>query len=92
MELQDIDLNLLVVFNELLRQRKMSAVARTLGISQPAVSNALNRLRKLLDDDLFLRTSKGMIPTQLAGTLAGPITEALEPSTTRSTHAPRSTP
>ncbi|ABF10585.1 DNA-binding transcriptional LysR family regulator [Cupriavidus metallidurans] len=78
MELQDIDLNLLVVFNELLRQRKMSAVARTLGISQPAVSNALNRLRKLLDDDLFLRTSKGMIPTQLAGTLAGPITEALD--------------
>lgn len=48
MELQDIDLNLLVVFNELLRQRRVSAVAETLGITQPAISNALNRLRKLL--------------------------------------------
>ncbi|MDP1329266.1 LysR family transcriptional regulator, partial [Klebsiella pneumoniae] len=47
MELQDIDLNLLVVFNELLRQRRVSAVAETLGISQPAISNALNRMRKL---------------------------------------------
>ena len=63
MELQDIDLNLLVVFNELLRQRRVSAVASTLGISQPAISNALNRLRKVLGDELFLRTSKGMAPT-----------------------------
>jgi len=78
MELRDIDLNLLVVFNELLRQRRVSAVAETLGITQPAVSNALNRLRKLMGDELFLRTSKGMIPTPLAGTLAGPIAEALD--------------
>ena len=63
MELKDIDLNLLVVFNELLRQRRVSSVAATLGISQPAISNALNRLRKVLGDDLFLRTSKGMTPT-----------------------------
>ena len=77
MELQDIDLNLLVVFNELLRQRRVSAVANTLGISQPAISNALNRLRKLLGDELFLRTSKGMIPTPLAETLAEPIGYAL---------------
>ena len=77
MELHDIDLNLLVVFNELLRQRRVSAVAGTLGISQPAISNALNRLRRLLGDELFLRTSKGMIPTPFAEALAEPIGYAL---------------
>ncbi|RDJ99608.1 LysR family transcriptional regulator [Paraburkholderia lacunae] len=77
MELQDIDLNLLVVFNELLRQRRVSAVATTLGISQPAISNALSRLRKVLGDELFLRTSKGMVPTPFAETLAEPIAYAL---------------
>ncbi|MFS2103144.1 MULTISPECIES: LysR family transcriptional regulator [unclassified Ralstonia] len=77
MELQDIDLNLLVVFNELLRQRRVSAVAETLGISQPAISNALNRMRKLFGDELFIRTSKGMVPTPFAETLAEPIAYAL---------------
>ena len=77
MELQNIDLNLLVVFNELLRQRRVSSVAATLGISQPAISNALNRLRKALGDELFLRTSKGMVPTPFAETLAEPIAYAL---------------
>jgi DNA-binding transcriptional LysR family regulator len=77
MELQNIDLNLLVVFNELLRQRKVSATAIALGITQPAVSNALNRLRKVLGDELFLRTSRGMIPTPFAETLAEPIGYAL---------------
>jgi DNA-binding transcriptional LysR family regulator len=77
MELQDIDLNLLVIFNELLRQRRVSAVAATLGISQPAISNGLGRLRKVLGDELFLRTSKGMIPTPFAEALAEPIGYAL---------------
>ena len=48
MELKDIDLNLLVVFNQLLAERKVSKVAENLGLGQPAVSNALARLRKLL--------------------------------------------
>ena len=77
MELKDIDLNLLVVFNELLRQRRVSSVAATLGISQPAISNALNRLRKALGDDLFLRTSKGMTPTPFAEALAESVGYAL---------------
>lgn len=77
MDLWEIDLNLLVVFNELLRLRRVSAVAETLGQSQPAISNALNRLRKLLGDDLFLRTAKGMVPTPLAERLAEPIGYAL---------------
>jgi len=56
MELQDIDLNLLVLFNQLLVERRVSKVADNLGLTQPAVSNALARLRKLLGDELFLRT------------------------------------
>ena len=48
MELRDLDLNLLVVFNQLLRERKVSAAAESLGLTQPAVSNALKRLRLAL--------------------------------------------
>ena len=74
MELEDIDLNLLVVFKHMLTERSVSRVAQTLELSQPAVSNALNRLRKLLDDPLFLRTAGGMEPTPLAEQLAESVT------------------
>jgi len=77
MELKDIDLNLLVVFNQMLMERKVSGAAQKLGLTQPAVSNALNRLRKLLGDDLFLRTTRGMEPTPYARQLAEPIAYAL---------------
>ncbi|BEV15476.1 LysR family transcriptional regulator [Herbaspirillum sp. DW155] len=77
MELKDIDLNLLVVFNQLLTDRRVSIVAEKLGQTQPAISNALNRLRRLLGDELFLRTAKGMEPTSLAIQLAEPIAYAL---------------
>lgn len=63
MDLKDIDLNLLVIFQQLLHERRVSAVANNLGLSQPTVSNALNRLRQQLGDELFLRTSRGMEPT-----------------------------
>jgi DNA-binding transcriptional LysR family regulator len=53
-------------------------VAEILGMSQPGVSNALNRLRGLLNDELFVRTPHGMEPTSYAMQLAGPISEALE--------------
>ena len=78
MNLQDVDLNLLVVFNELRKHGRVSAVAESLGISQPGVSNALGRLRKLLGDELFLRTSRGMVPTPYAEALARPIADALD--------------
>jgi DNA-binding transcriptional LysR family regulator len=78
MDLKDIDLNLLVVFNQLLLEKRVSAVAASLGQTQPGISNALNRLRKLLGDDLFLRTSRGMEPTPLAAQLAEPISQALQ--------------
>jgi DNA-binding transcriptional LysR family regulator len=77
MNLNDVDLNLLVVFNHLLMERRVSVVATKLELTQPAVSNALNRLRKLLNDELFLRTSRGMEPTPFALQLAEPIAYAL---------------
>ena len=78
MELKDIDLNLLVVFQQLLVDRRVSRVAENLGLSQPGVSNALARLRKLTDDPLFLRTPKGMEPTPFAEQLAEPTARALQ--------------
>jgi len=77
MELQDIDLNLLVLFNQLLVERRVSKVAENLGLSQPAVSNSLARLRKLLGDDLFLRTPSGMQPTPFAEQLSESVSYAL---------------
>jgi DNA-binding transcriptional LysR family regulator len=77
MDLKDIDLNLLVIFQQLLQERRVSAVANNLGLSQPTVSNALNRLRQQLGDELFLRTSRGMEPTAFAMQLAEPISYAL---------------
>lgn len=76
-DLKDLDLNLLVVFDRLLIERSVSRTAEHLGITQPAVSNALARLRKALGDELFLRTPRGMAPTPLAEQLAESITVAL---------------
>jgi len=76
-EINEIDLNLLVVFNQLLIERRVSAAAETLGLTQPAVSNALARLRRLLGDELFLRTPGGMAPTPRAEMLAQPVADAL---------------
>lgn len=77
MELRKIDLNLLVIFNQLLVDRRVSTVADRLDLTQPAVSNALKRLRLLLQDELFLRTSRGMEPTPYALQLAEPVAYAL---------------
>jgi DNA-binding transcriptional LysR family regulator len=77
MELHELDLNLLVVFNQLLIERRVSKVAENLGVSQPAVSNSLARLRRLFDDELFMRTPHGMQPTPLADQLAESVSYAL---------------
>lgn len=77
MDLREIDLNLLVVFNQLLLDRSVSTAAEKLGLTQPAVSNALKRLRAVLKDELFLRTSRGMEPTPYALYLAEPVIYAL---------------
>ena len=77
MELTDIDLNQLVLFQQLMVERRVSKVAENLGLTQPAVSNTLAKLRRQFGDDLFVRTSKGMVPTPFAEQLAEPIGEAL---------------
>ena len=77
MELKNVDLNLLVVLHQLLTQRRVSRAAETLGLTQPAVSNALARLRALFGDELFVRTGGGMVPTPYADQLAAPVAEAL---------------
>jgi DNA-binding transcriptional LysR family regulator len=77
MELHELDLNLLVVFNQLLAERRVSKVAENLGVSQPAVSNSLAKLRRLLGDELFLRTPRGMEPTPYADQLAEAVSYAL---------------
>jgi DNA-binding transcriptional LysR family regulator len=77
MELKDMDLNLLVVFNQLFIERRVSKVAESLQLTQPAVSNALRRLRKLLGDNLFLPTPHGMEPTPYAEQLADSVAHGL---------------
>jgi DNA-binding transcriptional LysR family regulator len=77
MELHELDLNLLVVFTRLLAERRVSKVADSLGVSQPAVSNSLAKLRRHFGDELFLRTPKGMEPTPFAEQLAESVNDAL---------------
>jgi DNA-binding transcriptional LysR family regulator len=77
MELGDIDLNQLVLFHQLMLERRVSKVADKLGLSQPAVSNSLARMRRLFGDELFVRTPAGMVPTPFAEQLAEPVGYAL---------------
>lgn len=77
MELSDIDLNQLVLFQQLMVERRVSKVAENLGLTQPAVSNTLAKLRRQFGDDLFVRTPAGMVPTPFAEQLAEPIGYAL---------------
>lgn len=78
MKLRELDLNLLVVLRELLVHGTASKAAESLQMSQPAVSNALNRLRKTLGDELFTRTSRGLVPTRMAEDLREPLDCALQ--------------
>lgn len=66
LNLFSIDLNLLVVFDALMLERSVTRAGEKVGLSQPATSNALNRLRRLFQDELFTRTAEGMQPTQRA--------------------------
>jgi len=77
MELTEVDLNQLVLFQQLMVERRVSKVAENLGLTQPAVSNTLAKLRRQFGDDLFVRTPKGMMPTPFAEQLAEPIGQAL---------------
>ncbi len=60
MNINTFDLNLLVVFRALFEDRNVTKASKKVGITQPAMSNALNRLRYLVKDELFIRGPKGM--------------------------------
>ena len=77
MNLMTLDLNLLRVLEALYVHGKASTAAEALGISQPAVSNALRRLRDHFGDELFTRTPQGMVATPLGERLAGAAVQAL---------------
>jgi DNA-binding transcriptional LysR family regulator len=66
MNLSRVDLNLLVYLDVLLREKNVTRAAEQLGITQPALSNGLRRLRDLFNDPLLVRTSEGMTPTERA--------------------------
>ena len=66
-----LDLNLLVVFDAVMQERNVTRAGQRLGLSQPAMSHALSRLRHMLKDDLFIRSPKGMLPTP-RGAACGP--------------------
>jgi DNA-binding transcriptional LysR family regulator len=72
------DLNLLVVFDAVMQEKNLTRAGQKLGLSQSAVSHALARLRHMLSDELFVRSSDGMMPTPRAERISGPIHEALQ--------------
>lgn len=77
MDFHGIDLNLLAAFDALMSECNVTRAATRVGVSQPAMSAALSRLRKLLGDPLFLRSAEGLLPTPRARALAEPISQAL---------------
>src|SRR3546814_1028487 len=77
MNLSTIDLNLLVAFDALLAEQSVTRTAGRLGLSQPAMSSALGRLRRLIDDPILVRTATRMVPTQRAVELVGPVRQIL---------------
>ncbi len=76
-DLRRLDLNLLLVFEAVHKTGSVSKAAQALGMSQPTLSNALNRLRAQFSDRLFIRADRGVRPTPFAIGLAGAVTEAL---------------
>jgi len=77
MNIRSVDLNLLVYLDVLLKERNVTRAAENLGISQPAMSNGLRRLRELFNDPLLVRTSDGMTPTERAEQLQPVVREVL---------------
>ncbi len=77
MNLRSIDLNLLVALDALLTERHVTKAAERVGLSQPAMSNALSRLRAMFEDELLVRTTTGMKPTPRASELAEPLRQVL---------------
>jgi len=78
MDIRGVDLNLLKAFDALMSERAVTRAAGRIGLSQPAMSHALSRLRSLFADDLFVRTQTGMEPTAHAREIAPLVSAAIE--------------
>ena len=76
--LKGLDLNLLVVFEAVYTSENITHAAKSLGLTQPTISNALVRLREAVDDPLFVRKGKGVEPTPRAKSMIGPVRSALQ--------------
>lgn len=76
-QLAPVDLNLLVAFDALARERNVTRAARRMGVTQSAMSHALRRLRELLDDPLLVRGRSGMVLTERAEYLVVPVRSGL---------------
>ena len=88
---RDVDLNLLVIFDAMARHRSVSRTADAVGLSQPATSAALARLRAVFDDALFVRAGAQMEPTPRAAgsrSRADRMSEEISPATRRSLASP----
>lgn len=72
-----VDLNLMVVFDAVYRARNLSTAGQILGLSQPAMSHALARLRSLVKDPLFVRLPRGLQPTPYADAIAAAVAQGL---------------
>ena len=77
MNLNKVDLNLFVVFDAIYTEANLTRAGQIIGITQPAVSNALARLRESFNDPLFVRTAQGMVPTPMAQNIINPVRSAL---------------
>jgi len=77
MRFNGLDLNLLVALDALMTERNLSAAARSINLSQPAMSAAVARLRAFFRDDLFVMRGRELVPTALAESLAAPTRDAL---------------
>src|SRR5437868_10166575 len=78
MDVRGVDLNLLKAFDALISERAVTRAASRIGLSQPAMSHALSRLRGLFGDELFVRTPAGMEPTAHAREIAPLVSAAIE--------------
>ena len=77
MKISSFDLNLFVIMNAIYTEGSLTKAAEVVGITQPAVSNALSRLREKFNDDLFVRTGSGMVPTHKTENIINDIQNAL---------------
>lgn len=78
MHISRLDLNLFVVLDAIYTEGNITRAARTLNLTQPAISHALGRLRQMFDDPLFVRQGSAMMPTPLTRSLIGPVRQSLK--------------